>query len=430
MRTSELRLTGLELHNFRSFERFSWDGICPDTNVLVARNGLGKTAVLTGAAIALAPFAREFAKTSGGSFADTDVRRVGGASDYGDTQRSQGDVLVSATAPDLNWQITRSPLAGRNTRTSSASALKKYARQCRAARYDGAPLPVIAFYGTERLWKHASITESRRALEVEDGYRDCLEPGVNFGIFEDWVGRMWHDRANLSARGLPQRYLGFLFETLRSVLAPVGINGFEYSDAAKTLLARIDDGPWLPVRSLSDGTRALLSMVGDLVRRITLLNGGLTDIDLRQTGGIVLIDEVDLHLHPEWQQQVIAALGTSLPEVQWIVTTHSPQVVTTVPRDSVWILEPPAGIPGTVMPHHPARQTEGETSAEVLADVLGVDPMPDTPWRERLNRLEQLIASPDSEVAQEWGLLAGHFGPTHPTLRLWQARRKAMGIGS
>lgn len=66
MRTLEFRLTGLEALNFRSFERFMWDGICPDTNVFVARDGLGKTAVLTAAAIALAPFTREFAKTSGG----------------------------------------------------------------------------------------------------------------------------------------------------------------------------------------------------------------------------------------------------------------------------------------------------------------------------------------------------------------------------
>jgi predicted ATP-binding protein involved in virulence len=85
-------------------------------------------------------------------------------------------------------------------------------------------------------------------------------------------------------------------------------------------------GPQL-LSNLSDGQRIMLTLVGDLAARIVKLNPHLGEAALCETRGVVLIDELDLHLHPKWQRRVIRDLKTTFPQVQFVATTHSPQVI-------------------------------------------------------------------------------------------------------
>ena len=78
-------------------------------------------------------------------------------------------------------------------------------------------------------------------------------------------------------------------------------------------------------------------MVGDLARRIAIANPALED-PLAGVG-VVLIDEVDLHLHPGWQRHVVSALEETFPNCQFLVSTHSPQIVSHVAPERIWILE-------------------------------------------------------------------------------------------
>lgn len=87
------------------------------------------------------------------------------------------------------------------------------------------------------------------------------------------------------------------------------------------------DGRRLPFNHLSDGQRTLFAMIGDLVRRAVLLNPHLGDKVLEETPGIVLIDELDLHLHPKWQRRIIEDLRRTFPKIQFIATTHSPFLI-------------------------------------------------------------------------------------------------------
>jgi len=91
---------------------------------------------------------------------------------------------------------------------------------------------------------------------------------------------------------------------------------------------QMENGPMRPFRSLSDGQRAFLGLAADIARRAFLLNFERLGADtLIQTTGIVLIDEIDLHLHPKWQRQIIGALKRIFPKIQFFATTHSPQVI-------------------------------------------------------------------------------------------------------
>jgi predicted ATP-binding protein involved in virulence len=95
------------------------------------------------------------------------------------------------------------------------------------------------------------------------------------------------------------------------------------------LLLDIEGQPRLPFSALSDGQRNVIAMVGDLAAKAAQLNPHLEQDVLRRTPGIVLIDEIDLHLHPRWQRHVMDDLRRLFPEVQFIATTHSPFIVQT-----------------------------------------------------------------------------------------------------
>jgi predicted ATP-binding protein involved in virulence len=131
----------------------------------------------------------------------------------------------------------------------------------------------------------------------------------------------------------------------------------------------IKRGQELIINQLSDGEKCLLAMVGDLARRLAIANPGLPDP--LQGSGVVLIDEIELHLHPKWQREIIPALTRTFRNCQFIVTTHSPQVISQVKPEGIYILESTSD--GII-----ARRPEssfGRDSNRILEDLM------DTPAR-------------------------------------------------
>ncbi|WP_085319478.1 retron Ec78 anti-phage system effector ATPase PtuA [Vibrio harveyi] len=106
------------------------------------------------------------------------------------------------------------------------------------------------------------------------------------------------------------------------------------------------------VLQLSQGEKSVLALVADIARRLTMLNPSLTNP--LEGSGLVLIDEVDLHLHPSWQQKIMQRLESTFPNLQFIVTTHSPQVCHTLDSENIWLLKDgkkfsaPKGVRGAV----------------------------------------------------------------------------------
>lgn len=127
----------------------------------------------------------------------------------------------------------------------------------------------------------------------------------------------------------------------------------------------------LAIDQMGGGYRIMLALVADLARRMAQGNPHLEDP--LQSEAIVLIDEVELHLHPAWQQRVLTDLTETFPNTQFIVSTHSPQVLTTVkPENIVQLKRSSAGI----MPIRRYGPTYGAEAGEVLENVMGVRPRP------------------------------------------------------
>lgn len=153
------------------------------------------------------------------------------------------------------------------------------------------------------------------------------------------------------------------------------------------------NGQTFKLDKLSDGEKMLLMVVTDLARRLAMLNPSIDEpAKILEGKGIVLIDEVDLHLHPQWQRIVVPALTNTFPNCQFIVTTHSPQVLSRVHKENVIILEDSELV--EVTPY-----TFGKDSNSILYELMGVTERP-LEVQEQLNECFQLIDDNKIEEAK------------------------------
>ena len=139
------------------------------------------------------------------------------------------------------------------------------------------------------------------------------------------------------------------------------------------------------LHSMSDGYRGTISLIADIAYRMATLNPALREHVL-ETPGAVLIDEIDLHLHPRWQARILDDLVRIFPNVQFITTTHSPVVVASVPRNNIRILEECS----TAIP---ATETRGRDASDILNTVLGATSRPEN--------VMQLFASFNRAIDEE-----------------------------
>lgn len=201
-------------------------------------------------------------------------------------------------------------------------------------------LPLIAYHGTGRLWRQRrtwGATRSKRARSRLDGYASCLEAASDEKSFVDWLKAMeWTE----FQEGHPPLGLLAVRKTIRELVP--GCADLRYRSKEGEIVATFKDGRRLPTRLLSDGFRTILGLTADLAWRCATLNPHLGERAALETPGVVLVDEIDLHLHPNWQRRILDDLRQSFPRVQFVLTTHSPFIVQSLRAGEVIPLSGPA----------------------------------------------------------------------------------------
>jgi predicted ATP-binding protein involved in virulence len=369
-------LRKIVLQNFRCFRHLSLD-LHPRLTVLVAENGGGKTAVLDGLAIGLSPVLRYLStanqRLSGPGIQDIDFRveRVAG---NGRAILCRYTRIEVETTMGIAWDAWRAP--GKGQKPSGRIGQKELARY--AARIlDSLDselrelLPLFAYYGARRGW----LPIPRRLRGTKKDYTqptsaliDALEPLNDFKEMLNWfdIEEANELRANKGRRAEefePSESL----EAVRAAL--VHILGKKYSNPHfnrqhKFVVETEEEPGELQVSQLSQGYQSMLALGMDFARRMALANSHLSRLAISELRAIVdcsaqwpdddwpdfassvnmapaimLVDEIDLHLHPSWQQRVLADLMRAFPCTQFVVTTHSPQVLTTLRKENIRILE-------------------------------------------------------------------------------------------
>ncbi|MFZ1343461.1 AAA family ATPase [Thiothrix eikelboomii] len=417
-------LKTLRLKNFRRFENLSID-FHDELTVIVARNGQGKTTLLDAVTIALGTFVGAFDLGKGKGIDRSDARYVRTTERVSSEQRYPVEIMANFSKPKMD--VLRQLMGAKNkTTTKDASELTEYGKQLQALMRELSddPLPVVAYYSTGRLWK-AHKDMSRKAVLSESramGYEDCLSSASSFVQIQQWMTkatlgvRQQEEIPGYEQSNLPAQ-VDNIKVTVEHLLAEEGWRNFHYSFQHEELAMSHPDHGILPVSLLSDGVRAMISLTADLAWRCTKLNPQFGRDASVKSPGIVMIDEVDMHLHPQWQQRVIASLRRAFPNIQLIVTTHSPQVLSTVHRENIRLLG--TNEAGQMTVSEPLADSYGEPSNDVLQAIMHVDPQPPVPEKAQLERLTELVdqgLSDDTEAQRLLAALKQSLSPHHPQL--------------
>jgi predicted ATP-binding protein involved in virulence len=412
----------LHLRDFRCFADLEMD-FHEQLTVLVAPNGQGKTAILEAISIALGTFVGAFDLGKAKHIERTDAR-YGIRKGLQAEQRYPVSISADFQLSDGRLISIRRELSGPKNKSTikEAAALTQYGKELQSQIRQEAPttLPVVAYYSTGRLWKAHNLS-SRKLLTASRslGYEDCLSSASSFAQVQVWIAK-----ATLAQLQMPQNSLGqalqMIQEAVNQALHSEGWQNFHYNVGHEELVMQKGEQEILPVSLLSDGTRAMISLIADLAFRCVCLNG-LSGLDSPlNSPGIVMIDEIDLHLHPRWQQRVLHSLRQAFPKIQFIVTTHSPQVLSTVDRTAIRLLSQASDDDLLTMHSEtPSLQTQGVSSSDILAQVMGVDPVPDEEAAHWLSEYKALIQQNQLEAELTQSLrqqLERHFGPEHPAI--------------
>ena len=378
-----MKLERVEIENYRAIERLDL-ALDPDLTVFHGGNGHGKTSVLSAIAVGLGSIPLLLPDVSGVGFLKSDRRglrpiRVKLTSTTG----------IAVGVATITWH--RQALGER--RPTLPSALKAALDAIVVADRTGSDpldLPIVAFYTTDRAVAHRAAVEppdlrhnAGKSFSRYAALTGALAPRTSFGEFFAWFYAMENAELRARRRGAPARSkaLNAVRRAITAMLPGaseprVELDPFRFvvsvqPDPDDRFDNGFDKAEELALDQLSGGYRIVLALAADLARRMAQGNPHLDDP--LQSEAIVLIDEVELHLHPSWQQRVLTDLARTFPNTQFIVSTHSPQVLTTTRPEHVVALRREGG---NVVAEQSAAPTYGAEAGDVLATVMGVDERP------------------------------------------------------
>lgn len=409
-----MKVTRLKLANVRAI-RFAEFCFQPGFNLIVGANGVGKTTVLDTLAVCLSAIAgatNRFSRRRA-QFGVDDIRL------NADTLQAECEFEVGGAGHRYFLDRFRksSPL---NVPSEWTRDTERIPRTSKVEGFEGGLPPsgaggnvLAVMFSTRR-----SVASDRRPSrsgaqgDVSAAFSGALvnTRGLHLAEFADWMRAQTqiqgeHPEANRKLTALDKAVARFL----------PGYRNLRPAGADEKSLLLIDHGDHtLPVRNLSDGERGLLALVLDLTRRLAQANEWTAD-PAAGAEAVVLIDELELHLHPAWQRRVVTDLTKTFPKCQFIATTHSPQVIGELESDRVHIMADgevysPAhsfGVDSSrvleeVMDAH-ARNFEIQELLQRISDRVGDDRYGDA--RKLLDQLAARVGEGDPEVTRVRTLL-------------------------
>ncbi len=383
-----MKLDQVRIENYRAIELLTLR-LHPQLTVLHGDNGHGKTSVLNAIAVGLGSIPRLLPNVSSIDFLKTDHRELQPhlvqliTTDWMVWERRKN--FGVPRKPGVRSRIASVPLPGLDSSGNPVGLrnLREVLAEIVDADMESKPpidLPIVAFYDTDRAVLDVPQRRrgSRRELTRYDALEGALSARSDFRDFFNWFdakeGEELRKKRDLRDFDYQLNELNAVRSAIESMIPGVSQPRTTRNPTGFVVSVKRPDGEGdteLAISQLSGGYRIMLALAADLARRMA--QGNPHKDDPLQSEAIVLIDEVDLHLHPSWQQRVLPDLMRTFPNAQFIVSTHSPQVLTTVEQERVvrlyWEGD---GIAAAGAGGH----TYGAPAGDVLTAVMGVDERP------------------------------------------------------
>lgn len=332
----------LKLNNFRGFESLVLDKIPQNLLVLIGVNGSGKTSILSAITFLLSYFITwssdkniliseklNSLKDNRSFIEDEDIK-------------NESLLTILTIKTDFgHWTIKKE--YQKNQEILKEEKAKDYGLKIKVKQKIDSQfnIPLIVYYPVNRKVRRPLLQVPKQDKYKQiDAYNQALTGvEINFNSFFQWF-RQKEDIENEIRLNQDNNYRDKQLETVRKAINQLMPN-FGNLRVRRTppplRLILTKNNEYLVINQLSDGEKCLLAMIGDLTQRLVIANPSL-DNPL-EGKGIVLIDEIELHLHPQWQREIIPSLQKIFPHCQFIITTHSPQVLSNINRENIFILE-------------------------------------------------------------------------------------------
>ena len=401
-----MRLSKVRIKNFKGIKDWEID-LKPGFNLIKGTNGKGKTSILEAIAVGMGGFLTGVAEISGRNFIREEIRReyvLSGDGSYTCLYKIPVEIGLTAMIEgknEVSWnRCLNSTTPGRGT--LQPNTIKKIAEE-KANSFD-TPLPIINYQGASRMW-------SQKKEKVDDifrkqyfrtvGYTYTLEETTNIKLLLNWCLKMEQTAFQKNQKIAEYEAVKDAVGRFMGLMDHGEAYSVFYDRQQEGLLYKEGDSV-LPVSDLSAGYQSLIWMVLDIAYRMAVLNPFMKE-HVAESGGVVLIDELDMHLHPKWQWKVINALRGTFPNVQFIAATHSPILfasardvwVIDIDQDSICYASSHYGIDiNTSVSNYQSTTYLPEELEQLVADITDdLDNMDYQTAQKKLNQLSQLADS-------------------------------------
>jgi predicted ATP-binding protein involved in virulence len=390
-----MHLQSVTLRNFRCFENITVD-FEPSLTVLVGDNGCGKSSLLNAITPLFSVIASTVVYLNSQSkdirFVPNIITLSGDNIPYG---ADSGWIQIGYTLDNitLNYSIDLTNYAlSDNVLKIEAPTVDPAFHDFVASLLNKAPiLPVVVYYSSNRFIPSSDVKITEQSLKPKlNAYDNIADSLINYKKILSWFNDLNNKEALEIRKSSNLEYRLNELELLRHALSDMMLEQYEKPDfdldIGEIVLWGIAEKKQIPVSKLSQGFQSIFLLIMDLLYRMVVANSkaDFESDNLLHTPGIVLIDEVDLHLHPSWQQKILPLLMKTFPKIQFIVTTHSPQVLTSIEPQHIVLLDRKKA-------EHTTSKTYGTPSSHVLYEVLGATVRPNNSATSKLTQYIELI---------------------------------------
>jgi predicted ATP-binding protein involved in virulence len=387
-----MKVKQLTIDSFRGIKDMNLNFSLDQPTVLIGVNGVGKSSILDCLAILLSWFIARLQNPQGNGshFTDDDI--------YNQSKETQNKITIyTSELTEISWSLAKVKKGYSKKVNTDLSNLKTLVENIKnKIELDiKTSLPLAVYYPTNRAVLDVPLRIKQKHLfEPINAYDLALSKGtIDFRRFFEWF-RNREDLENERYRYY-QEEKDKQLEAVRNAVYQM-LDGFSNLRVQRSPLRMVLEkgGEELIINQLSDGEKCLLAMVGDLARRLAIANPASENP--LQGDAIVLIDEIELHLHPSWQRKIISALKKTFPNCQFIITTHSPQVLSYIQPENIYILQTTEE---GIVAQKPAHSF-GRDSNSILEDIMNVSERPQE-IKQDILKLFQLIDEGDLQQAQK-----------------------------
>ncbi len=334
-----MHFESVEIKNFKGIKDMEIS-FCPGINLLTGDNGVGKTAILEALIISLGGFFSGIKGVTARGVFQTDVRfekkSVGDASYFTEYFRP---VVITGIVCNGEEKFTctriRNDETGESRTSTNAKKWSVFVKQL--VNDPKSELPLFSYHSTARVTQFRREDFGKASRNKLDdrrcGYIGCLDSSKDIKSIKDWCLKM--EMAEYRKKRSISEYEAFkeIVATVMQKMSELEERPQIYYSEDFEDMVYCERGREIPVKYLSAGYQSLLWMTMDMAFRLALLNPERKD--LKTAKGIVLIDEIDMHLHPKWQWKVLQVLEETFPNIQFIIATHSAIIIASCKRGNL-----------------------------------------------------------------------------------------------